>query len=364
VDVRTRLEIMAQPADRVAAHAAVDRSGWRRALRAAEALARQQRTPWRATDIQPNAAGTLLALAYPDRVARWRDERAGRYQLRGGRGAVFAEPQALAGSEFLVIPELDAGDREARIQLAAPLSRADIELCCADGLRRQDVILWDSREQAVSARRELRLGEIRLSEEKLLAPDADALLAAMLAGIRELGLAALPWTDELRQWQARVHWRRHAYPEHTDWPDVSDAALLAQLAEWLSPWLAGISRRSHLAKLDLHGALTGRLSFAQQRQLEADVPTHLTVPSGSRIPIDYLGAAEPTLSARLQEVFGLSDTPSLCGGRVQVLLHLLSPARRPVQVTRDLRSFWNEGYHAVKKELKGRYPRHYWPDDP
>ncbi len=184
-------------------------------------------------------------------------------------------------------------------------------------------------------------------------------------GIRELGIDALPWTGELRGWQARVQLLRNADPAAGEpWPDVSDSALLATLDTWLLPWLEGISRRDHLARLRLADALHARLSRDQQHRLGELAPTHVMVPSGSRIPIDYLDGATPSLAVRLQEVFGLKDTPRIAGGRVPVTLKLLSPARRPVQVTQDLRSFWDTGYHEVKKELKGRYPRHYWPDDP
>ncbi|MBM4222080.1 MAG: ATP-dependent helicase HrpB, partial [Gammaproteobacteria bacterium] len=187
----------------------------------------------------------------------------------------------------------------------------------------------------------------------------------MLDGIRSMGLDALPWTGELRQWQARVLLSRTARPDATPaWPDVGDSALLAGLESWLLPWLAGISRRPHLARLDLRAALYALLSWQQQQDLDAFAPTHLEVPSGSRIAIDYLEGPVPSLSVRLQEVFGLRETPRIAGGRIGVLLKLLSPARRPVQVTRDLESFWKSAYHDVRKELKGRYPRHYWPEDP
>jgi ATP-dependent helicase HrpB len=187
----------------------------------------------------------------------------------------------------------------------------------------------------------------------------------MLAGIRELGLEALPWTPELRQWQGRVLLCRRAMPVDLEpWPDVSDGALLDTLEAWLAPSLAGITRATHLPRVDLAGALRSLLGWAGQQRLDELAPTHLTVPSGSRIPVDYLEGPVPGLAVRLQEVFGLSATPRVVAGRVPVLMKLLSPARRPVQVTQDLESFWNTAYHEVRKELKGRYPRHYWPEDP
>jgi ATP-dependent helicase HrpB len=178
-------------------------------------------------------------------------------------------------------------------------------------------------------------------------------------------LAALPWSTELRQWQARVTlMREHAVPSPEPWPDLGDATLTATLEQWAPPWISGVTRREHFARMDLSNALRSRLSYAQGVVLEREAPTHFTVPSGSNIPIDYLDGDTPTLSVRLQEMFGLSRTPSVAAGRVPLLLKLLSPARRPVQITRDLVSFWNRGYHEVKKDLKGRYPKHYWPEDP
>lgn len=220
---------------------------------------------------------------------------------------------------------------------------------------------WDSREQLVLARRRRMLFALILKDERLTSPPAEDLAAAMLQGVREMGLACLPWSDELRKWQARVSFLRRI--EGEEWPDVSDAALLDRLEEWLAPFLAGASRRAHLERIDLSNALRGLLPWAMQKRLDAEAPTHVEVPSGSRVPIDYTGG-EPVLAVRLQEMFGLAETPRVAGGRVPLLLHLLSPARRPVQVTRDLASFWANAYKAVKADLKGQYPKHYWPDDP
>jgi ATP-dependent helicase HrpB len=308
--------------------------------------------------------GLLLALAYPDRIARARDAN-GRYLLANGRGARFSEPQALAKSEYIVAPELDAGEREARIFLAAPVQLGDLERHFAAQITEHTEIAWDSREQAVRARRERRLGALVLESSEIRDPDAQQLEKAALEGLRQMGLAALSWPKELRQWQARVRLMRdHAVPAPEAWPDLSDAALAATLEEWVPPWIAGFGRREHFARLDLNRALRTRLSYAQAAILEREAPTHFVVPSGSRIPIDYLDGEVPTLSVRLQELFGLETTPTVAGGRLPLLLKLLSPAGRPVQITRDLVSFWKQGYHEVKKDLKGRYPKHYWPEDP
>lgn len=311
-----------------------------------------------------DGAGILLAFAYPDRIGRARGAD-GRYALSGGRGAFFAEPQALARSEFLVAAELDAGEREARIFLAAPVTLDELERHCAQAIELRDVVRWDAREQAVIARRERRLGAVLLEERRPERPDAARVLAAMLEGIASLGLEAMPWTREARALQRRAGFARSMLdPRDPPWPAVDDETLATTLADWLAPWLDGISRRDHLSRLDLLEILRGHLGYAAQKRIDELAPTHLVVPSGSRLPIDYTDTAAPSVSVRLQEMFGLTETPRVGGGRVPLTIELLSPAQRPVQVTRDLRSFWERGYVEVKKELKGRYPKHYWPDDP
>jgi ATP-dependent helicase HrpB len=308
--------------------------------------------------------GVLVGLAYPDRIGRARDG-GGRYLLANGGGARFSEPQALAKSEFIVAAELDGAEREARIFLAAPIELAALERHFAGHITNHTDIRWDDREQAVRARRERRLGALVLESSDIRDPDPEAVQNAALIGLRQLGLKALPWSNDLRQWQARVLLMlKFAVPAPEPWPDLRDEALTAALEEWAPPWIAGLVRREHFARLDLHNALRSRLSYAQGAILEREAPTHFVVPSGSRIPIDYLDGEVPTLSVRLQEMFGLRETPSVANGRLPLLLKLLSPARRPVQITRDLVSFWNRGYHEVKKDLKGRYPKHYWPEDP
>jgi ATP-dependent helicase HrpB len=308
--------------------------------------------------------GVLTALAYPDRVGRARDG-GGRYLLANGRGARFAEPQALAKSEFIVAAELDGADRDARIFLAAPLEREDIERLFKEEIEERSEIFWDERDEAVRSRKERRLGAMVLRSEELRGTDGEEIARAALTGLRRLGLAALPWTPSLRQWQARVMlMRKFEVPAAEPWPDVSDGALLDTLEEWAPPWMSGLVRREHFARFDLGTALRSRLSYAQNSVLEREAPTHFTAPSGSSLPIDYLDGEVPAVSVRLQEMFGLRETPAVAAGRLPLLLKLLSPAGRPVQITRDLVSFWERGYHEVRKDLKGRYPKHYWPDDP
>jgi len=311
-----------------------------------------------------DSTGLLLAWAYPDRIGRARGD-GGRYLLANGRGARFGEPQALSKSEYIVAAELDGAEREARIFLAAPVARADLEQHFSAQIIDHAEILWDDRDQAIRARRERRLGAFVLESTEMRNPDPQAVLNAALVGLRQIGVAGLPWSPELRQWQARVMlMKQYAVPSPEPWPELSDPALEATLENWAPPWISGFTRRDHFARLDLKQALRSRLTYAQGVILEREAPTHFTVPSGSAIPIDYLDGEIPTLSVRLQEVFGLNQTPSVAAGRLPLLLKLLSPARRPVQITRDLVSFWNRGYHEVKKDLKGRYPKHYWPEDP
>jgi len=305
--------------------------------------------------------GPLLALAYPDRIGRRRPGTAGRYLLSGGRGAALPEGDPLGNEEFIVVADLDGSAQDSRVFLAAPITAADIEELYAGRIVEERIVRWNARDGAVLARRRRRLGALVLEDKPLAAPDTEEMRAAMLEGVRQLGLAALPWSDELRSWRQRT-----AFLHHHDktWPDLSDAALLASLDDWLGPFLDGVSRRDHLARIDLSSALRTRLPHGAQRQLDQLAPTHIEVPSGSRVAVDYANPAEPTLSVRLQEMFGLTDTPRIGGAKVPLTVHLLSPARRPVQVTRDLASFWANGYKSVKAELKGRYPRHHWPDDP
>jgi ATP-dependent helicase HrpB len=308
-------------------------------------------------------AGRLLAFAYPDRIAQSRGADA-RYLLAGGRGAQLPDAQSLSQAEFLVAAELEGSGRDALIRLAAPIARASLEADWADQIETRDRVEWDSREHAVVAQREQWLGALKLAERRLEQPPKGSIIAAVLSGIRQLGLQALPWSKEARVLQQRIEFARGADTRPASaWPEVSDASLLATVDDWLTPWLDDITRRSHFSRLDMHAILLAMLDWNAQQRLNAFAPTHLTVPSGSRIPIDYSSDA-PTVSVRLQEVFGMQSTPSIADGTVPLTLELLSPARRPVQVTRDLMSFWARGYPEVKKELKGRYPKHYWPDDP
>ena len=308
--------------------------------------------------------GVLLGFAYPDRIGARRGD-SGRYLLSGGRGAAFAGPDALAREEFIVVAALDGAEREARIQLAARLTRAALNQYFGTQLESRERIEWDRREAAVLARRERRLGALTLEDQQLPDPPPERLVAAMCVGVEALGLVALPWTPAAQSLRTRVEFLRRVLPprEAAAWPDLSDATLATTLGEWLAPYLEGITRREHLARLDLVAILSARLDYPLRQALERLAPTHLEVPSGSRVPIDYV-SDPPRIAVRLQEMFGVATTPTVAGGRVALAVELLSPARRPVQLTSDLASFWARGYAEVRKELKGRYPKHAWPDDP
>jgi ATP-dependent helicase HrpB len=310
----------------------------------------------------PADVAVLVAFAYPDRIARRRPGGEPRYQLSGGRGAMFAEHEPLSAEEWLAVAELDGDRREARIFLAAPLTRADLDAHFSADMRTGARVEWNRRDEVVLARRQRRLWALVLDDQPLESAEPADLAAAMAEGVRDMGLACLPWTAELQSFRARIGFLARAEPE-AGWPDLSDEALSASLEIWLAPYLAGITRRAHLSRLDLAEALHGLLPWETRRRLDDLAPTHVAVPSGSRIGIDYSGAV-PVLAVRLQEMFGCAETPRIAGGRVPLLLHLLSPARRPVQVTADLASFWANAYKAVKSDLKGQYPKHWWPDDP
>ncbi len=361
-DIRTRLELLRGELP----PQGIDRGTLERARRSARDLARAAGgSAGRGAPGDASAAGLLLAFAYPDRIAQRRSTAGGRYQLANGRGASFTEAQSLAQQEFIVAVDLDDAERDARILLAAPLSRADLMEHFAPQLKRAQIIAWDARARAVSARRTVSLGALVLEDKPLADVPLEAARAAMLQGVRALGLAALPWDGDAQDLRARLAFVRAALQgDAGSWPDVSDAALTQTLGEWLAPWLEGITRAGQLAKVPLLQALRARLSHAQQRELEAWAPTHLTMPTGSRIRVDYLDENAPAVAVRLQEVFGLAATPRLGRAQIPVTFRLLSPAQRPLQVTRDLSSFWRGAYAQVRKDMRGRYPRHYWPEDP
>ncbi len=321
----------------------------------------RRRLAIRGDDGDPSAAGLLLALAYPDRIGQRRPGKPGRFLLRNGRGASLAESDPLASSAYIVAPELDGQGRESRVYLAASVELDEIERHFADQIEREEAVAWDADAKAVHARRRERLGALVLHEGHLPDPDPDLVTAALLHGIAGEGIGAVGWSKGAAQLRERIAFLHHHDPS---WPDVSDAALTAGLTEWLGPYTYGMTRLDEVQRLDLTEILLGMLGWERRSAVDELAPSHIEVPSGSRIPIDYSDPDAPVLAARLQELFGMTETPRIAGGRVPLTIHLLSPAHRPVQVTRDLASFWRSGYFEVRKDLKGRYPKHYWPDDP
>ena len=311
---------------------------------------------------ETEAVGSLLAAAYPDRIARRRPGQRTRYLLASGRGAVLTPDDPLTASEYLVIPHVDARPGEGRAFLAEAVTIEALRQDHGHLLTVRQQVEWDEAQARVAATRRESLGAIVVGEQALTDAQPESIRAALLTGIRRLGLDCLPWDRQSRQLQARVHTLRLHQPE-ADWPDLGDEALAADLA-WLAPHLDHISAARQLSRLDLSAILTGLLGWERRQRLDRDAPAVFTVPSGSRIRIEYQIDGPPILAVRLQELFGLAETPAICGGRAPLLLHLLSPSQRPIQVTGDLAGFWRRGYPEVKRELKGRYPKHSWPDDP
>ena len=333
------------------------------ALRAVRLEADRWTQAWNCRGGAPDldAVGRLVALAYPDRVAQRVAETAAgvRYRMRDGRTALLDRTQPLADAPFLALAALDARPGGARVFLAAPLDLVDIEQAFADEIVTDDTLAWDG--GAVRARRTVRLGAVVLSESALREPEPAAVARVFLDALREAGIAGLPWSRDAARLRERLAFL-HAHD--AAWPDVSDAALAESLAEWLGESVAGMSRLSDLARLDVGAALAAHVGWQRRVDVDRLAPSHVTVPSGSSVPLDYSDLQAPVLAVRLQEVFGLRETPRVFGGRVAVVMHLLSPAGRPAQVTRDLASFWATGYFDVRKDLRGRYPKHAWPDDP
>jgi ATP-dependent helicase HrpB len=364
-DLRLRLDLLDDRRAPVTGHS-VDRGAIARIKRSAHQWKGQlQRLmalgPGPARNLVP--VGALLAIAYPDRIAQRQQGSDGRYLLANGRGALFTHPDPLASEPYLVIAELDAGSQWARIDLAAPISLQDIERLYAGDAVESGAVCWDERTGAVRASRQRRFGALLLSDEPLSNPDPSLITTALLDGVRRAGLQQLAWTPELQEWRRRIQFLRRLEGAHPTWPNVSDEHLMHTLEEWLGPYVVGMTTLQRVQRMDLAPPLRGLLSRAQQHELNRLAPTHLTVPSGSQISVDY-AEDPPVLAVRLQEMFGCKETPRIANGTLPVMLHLLSPAKRPVQVTRNLASFWQNAYPQVRKELRGRYPKHHWPEDP
>ena len=303
----------------------------------------------------------VLAFAFPDRIARNRGN--GTFQMSCGRGAFLERTEVLATSPYLVLCDLDDRGGDAKIRLAAVITEDAIEEMFADQIADGTVTEWDRRTESVRAVRQRRLGRMVLAEGGQSKPDEADVQTALFAGIRQRGAANLPcWTPGIRQLQARINFLHRVLG---DWPDVSDKALEDRLEDWFAGFTTGMSRWTHLERLDLAAVLDFALSESShdRRELDRLAPVKMEVPSGSMMTIHY-EEAEPFVAVRLQECFGLQATPKVAGGRVPIVMHLLSPAQRPVQVTKDLAGFWQTSYALVRKDMRGRYPKHYWPEDP
>ncbi len=332
--------------------------------RASQELQRLLGVKGREGALSAEEVGALLANAFPERVARQREPGSDRYQLANGRGGRLSERSAVRNSPFIVAVVMEGGERgDGVVHQASSITQETLRSQFVGNIERRRVVEWDSREGRVIAREEERLGELVLATRQVV-PGGDEVRNALVAGLRSSrGLAALGWTANSVQFRARVEFLRQLLPDE-GWPDFSENALLAALPDWLGPFLGSARSLTDLGAIDPLHPLKTMLTREQGRRLDEGAPTHLTVPSGSRIAIQYVADGPPVLAVKLQELFGLAETPTVAWGRVSLLLHLLSPAGRPIQVTSDLRNFWNAVYPEVKKELKGRYPKHPWPDDP
>jgi ATP-dependent helicase HrpB len=310
------------------------------------------------------ALGAILALAYPERVAKNRGggSAIGAFVLANGRGGQIDPASPLAREAHLVVAELVGSAAQGRITLAAAINLADIEARFAGRIEEREDIACDPKTLALRGRRSRRLGAVVLGEQPFaVAPNPDA-AKRLVAAIVEAGLDRLPWTKPLRQWRDRVLFLRRA--EGEEWPDLSDAGLAAAAENWLVPLFFDKTALAMLTSAELEAALHALMPPRLRRRLDAEAPTHFEAPTGSRVPIDYESEGAPKIAIRVQELFGLDRHPAIAGGRLPLMIELLSPAHRPVQVTRDLPTFWRGSYAAVKSEMRGRYPRHPWPDDP
>ena len=311
------------------------------------------------SDLSP---GAILSLAYPDRIAKNRGGGAGAFLLANGRGGHVDPASALAREPFLAVAELTGAAAASRIVLAAAITLDEIEARFADQIEDRDAVTFDIASASLRARRMRRLGALALAEQtKSVTPDADT-AHTLAQGIVGLGLDRLPWSKAALQFRQRVGFLYRS--EGDEWPDLSDEGLAKSAAEWLEPLLMDKTALSALSAGELSDAIMNLVPWNMRRRLDAEAPTHFTAPTGSSVPIDYEAEQGPTVSVRVQELFGLAQHPTIAGGRVPLVIELLSPAHRPVQVTRDLPGFWRGSYAAVRTDMRGRYPKHPWPEDP
>ena len=361
VDIALRLEALRASGEMFSAPAGaeVDRDALRRARAEARRLRLQVGAPATVSHGSSDDLGVLLALAYPDRVAQRRSGERARYLLRNGTGAELAPGQA--APPFIVAAELDEQRPQSRVFLAAEITIDEIRETFADQIVLEDVVEFDDASSSVAARRRERLGAIVLRDVSMHDPDPELIRGAIAAAIRRRGIAALPWSDAATRFRDRLAFMAANDPE---WPTVSDDELARRLDDWLGPALTGATRWADLERVDLAAALATLIDWRQRRELDELAPTHIETPSGSRFPVDYSDPTAPALAVRIQAAFGMTESPRILRGRVPLTMRLLSPANRPVQVTRDLAGFWRSSYLDVRKDMRGRYPKHDWPEDP
>jgi len=311
---------------------------------------------------EDDAAGLLLAFAYPDRIGKSREPGCGKYVLTSGRGAVLPTTSPLVKTDFIVAAELDAGEREAAVFLAAPLQESDLRRYFASTFTTTKALCWDEARQLFRCRERIRLGKMSVSEKEVAMPEGDDAASAALEFIRERGLDCLSWSPDAKRWRDRMNFLRAADPQG-EWPDWTDENLLQTIDRWLRPYCPRKLKRGCIEEIDVLAALLDSLSWQQRQAADELAPERIAVPTGSRLQIDY-SVSPPVLAVKLQEMFGCAHTPTLVKGRIPIILHLLSPAGRPVQVTSDLGGFWQGSYKYVRSELRGRYPKHDWPENP
>jgi ATP-dependent helicase HrpB len=307
----------------------------------------------------------LLAFAYPDRVAKLRNDKSSTYLLANAKGAILHQQDELFNTGFLVIADLDARNTNANIYKAIAISHAQIERYLDEQLLVHEDVIWNEEQERVEARKITKLGAIVLKEVQSKHASQEKVTEVLLEELEDLGLEALNWSKEAETLRHRVNFTRHnAQVYSIDFPDFSETYLLENMGLWLAPYMSNMRTLKVLKSLDLHTILLGLMTFEQRQTLDKLAPAKLKVASGSHIAIDYSNLEQPILAVRLQEMFGTKTTPTVLNGKIRLMIHLLSPASRPMQVTMDLESFWKNTYDEVKKELRGKYKKHYWPDDP
>jgi ATP-dependent helicase HrpB len=309
-----------------------------------------------------NVVGILLAMAYPERIARRREDKGNRYQMVSGATAILPKGSLLARQEFLAIAEAESIGPDVRVYLAAPLTKEDLQHVFADSIIEEENIYWDSNNKSVIARLVSRIGSVIIAE-KQLEPHGDKVKRAMLDGIGQMRLECLPWNKESQSLQQRNEWLRK-YLMRTDWPNLSDSNLLNTLEEWLKPFLDNIWCQDQLQKLRLIEILRAQFTYQQRQDLERLAPSHFKLPSGSRAAIDYGSGDKPVIAVKIQELFGQTETPHIVNNQVGIIIRLLSPASRPLAATQDLRSFWRTVYPEIRTRMCARYPKHFWPENP